>query len=107
MHIHPQDIRHQAGASAVGLFAKTSFFTIFNYEATRRDFPAIRLTQFRYVQFRRAANGDVRAPATAAQCTTAINMIKTRNFGTVSRTVVQDLALAGSITLERQEHAEQ
>jgi len=31
------------------------------------------------------------APATPAQCSSAITMLTTRNFGTVSRTVTQDL----------------
>src|SRR5437867_1625861 len=38
---NPQDIRHQAGASLGGAVRKDKLFYFFNYEATRRDFPAI------------------------------------------------------------------
>src|SRR5439155_2047863 len=38
---NPQDIRHQAGASLSGAFIKDKLFYFWNYEATRRDFPAI------------------------------------------------------------------
>src|SRR5438552_3244467 len=97
---NPQDIRHQAGASLSGAFIKDKLFYFWNYEATRRDFPAI-ATQTSANLFTAAGTLDTaRNPcpnptatiqATAAQCQTAIQMLTTRNFGTVSRTVQQDL----------------
>jgi len=97
---NPQDIRHQAGASLGGAFIKDKLFYFWNYEATRRDFPAI-ATQTSANLFTAAGTLDIaRNPcpnptatiqATAAQCQTAIQMLTTRNFGTVSRTVQQDL----------------
>src|SRR5207245_6619258 len=38
---NPQDIRHQSGASLGGSLIKDKLFYFFNYEATRRNFPAI------------------------------------------------------------------
>src|SRR2546430_16513473 len=38
---NPQDIRHQSGASLGGALKKDKLFYYFNYEATRRNFPAI------------------------------------------------------------------
>src|SRR5437588_4039498 len=38
---NPQDIRHQSGASLGGHIIKDKLFYFFNYEATRRNFPAI------------------------------------------------------------------
>ena len=97
---NPQDIRHQAGASLSGAFIKDKLFYFWNYEATRRDFPAI-ATQTSANLFTAAGTLDTaRNPcpnptatiqATVAQCQTAIQMLTTRNFGTVSRTVQQDL----------------
>jgi len=101
---NPQDIRHQSGASLGGALIKNKLFYFFNYEATRRNFPAIATLQntgmFNAVGLIDTTGGrnpcpDTSKPAgqqaTAAQCNTAINMLYTRNFGTVSRTVVQDL----------------
>jgi len=96
---NPQDIRHQSGASIGGALIKNKLFYFFNYEATRRNFPGIASLSSGMFnsagQFLAAANPcpDPKAtvPATAAQCSTALNTILTRNFGTVSRTVVQDL----------------
>src|SRR5881409_2695689 len=97
---NPQDIRHQAGASLGGAFIKDKLFYFWNYEATRRDFPAI-ATQTSANLFTAAGTLDTaRNPcpnptatiqATAAQCQTAIQMLTTRNFGSVSRSVTQDL----------------
>lgn len=96
---NPQDIRHQAGASIGGAIKKDKLFYFFNYEATRRNFPAIALltsgmfTPAGTLDFSRNPCPDPNATvkATAAQCQTAIQTILTRNFGTVSRTVTQDL----------------
>jgi outer membrane receptor protein involved in Fe transport len=98
---NPQDIRHQSGASVGGAIIKNKLFYFLNYEATRRNFPGIASLSSGMFnsagQFLAAANPcpDPKAAAalqaTAAQCSTALNMILTRNFGTVSRTVVQDL----------------
>ncbi len=96
---NPQDIRHQAGVSLGGRFIKDKLFYFFNYEATRRDFPAIATVTSPNLftaagTLNAAANpcpGTGLIQATAAQCTAAIQMLTTRNFGTVSRTVTQDL----------------
>lgn len=95
----PQDIRHQAGASLGGHFIKDKLFYFFNYEATRRNFPAIASVTSPGLftaagTLDAAANpcpGPVAPRATAAQCQAAIQMLITRNFGTISRKVTQDL----------------
>src|SRR5438552_17823230 len=38
---NPQDIRHQSGDTLSGAFINDKLFYFWNYEATRRDFPAI------------------------------------------------------------------
>ena len=97
---NPQDIRHQAGASLGGAFVKNKLFYFFNYEATRRDFPAIATVTSANLFTAGGTLDTARNPcpdpnaavkATAAQCQTATQMLTTRNFGTVSRTVTQDL----------------
>src|SRR5260370_28547330 len=98
---NPQAIRPQSGASIGGALIKNKLFYFFNYEATRRNFPGIAsLSSGMFTAagtLNTAANPcpDPKATvqATAAQCATATNMILTRNFGTVSRTVTQDLGL--------------
>src|SRR5205814_8835339 len=79
---------------------KAKLFYVWKYEATRAEFPAI-ATQTSANLFTAAGTLDTaRNPcpnptatiqATGAQCQTAIQMLTTRNFGTVSRTVQQDL----------------
>ena len=101
---NPQDIRHQTGASLGGAIVKDKGFYFFNYEATRRNFPALASIvssgMFNGLglidSVKNPCPDTSKAPAlqaTASQCQTAINMLYTRNFGTVSRTVVQDLGL--------------
>ena len=102
---NPQDIRHQSGVSLGGPIKKYKLFFYTNYEATRRNFPAIAsvITANLFTAsgaFNAAANPcpdpSVAAAlrATPEQCQTAINMLTTRNFGTVSRTITQDLGFA-------------
>ena len=96
---NPQDIRHQAGVSLGGRFVKDKLFYFFNYEATRRDFPAIATVTSPNLFTAAGTLDTARNPcpasgpgaATVAQCQAAIQMLTTRNFGTVSRTVTQDL----------------
>jgi len=94
---NPQDIRHQSGFSLGGKLKKDKLFYYINYEATRRNFPAIASivnTNLFGAQGNFLASTNTCTTASATQCTTAINMLTTRNFGTVSRTVVQDLGFA-------------
>ncbi len=97
---NPQDIRHQSGASLGGALKKDKIFYYFNYEATRRNFPAIAsvttsnlFTSAGILDAPKNPCPDPNAAvkATAAQCQAAITMLTTRNFGIVSRTVTQDL----------------
>jgi hypothetical protein len=97
---NPKDTRHQAGASIGGAIKQNKLFYFFNYEATRRDFPAIATVTTANLFTAAGALDTARNPcpdpnatvrATAAQCQTATQMLTTRNFGTVSRTVTQDL----------------
>jgi outer membrane receptor protein involved in Fe transport len=88
---NPQDIRHQSGASVGGALIKNKLFYFFNYEATRRNFPGIASLSTGMFNAAGQLTATCGAPATPAQCATATNMILTRNFGTVSRNVVQDL----------------
>jgi hypothetical protein len=96
---NPRDTRHQAGASLGGPIAKNKAFYFFNYEATRRDFPAIATVTSASLftaagtldTARNPCPGTTGVQATAAQCQAAIQMLTTRNFGTVSRTITQDL----------------
>ena len=103
---NPQDVRHQFGASLGGAIIKNKMFYFFNYEGTRRDFPAIATIQnsgmFNAQGLIDMSGGKNPCPdtsrplaqqATALQCQTAINMMYKRNFGVVSRTVNQDLGL--------------
>jgi outer membrane receptor protein involved in Fe transport len=88
---NPQDIRKQGGASVGGAIKKDRLFYFFNYEGTRRNFPAIASLSSGMFNSAGQLTATCGAPATPAQCSTAINMLTTRNFGTVSRTVTQDL----------------
>ena len=97
---NPQDIRHQSGVSLGGAFIKDKLFYFFNYEATRRNFPAIATVTSANLFTANGTLDTARNPcpnptatiqATAGQCATAVQMLTTRNFGTVSRTVQQDL----------------
>ncbi|MEQ1886287.1 MAG: carboxypeptidase regulatory-like domain-containing protein [Bryobacteraceae bacterium] len=96
-----QDIRHQSGGSISGPIKKDKIFYFFNYEATRRNFPAINsltsnmFTTAGVLNLSSNPCPNTTLPlgqqATPAQCEAAIKMLNTRNFATVSRTVTQDL----------------
>lgn len=96
---NPKDTRHQVGGSIGGAIVQNKAFYFFNYEATRRDFPAIASVTTANLftaggQLDLARNpcpATTGVAATAAQCNTVIQMLTTRNFGTVSRTITQDL----------------
>src|SRR5437660_4247028 len=84
---NPQDIRHQAGASLGGALKKDRLFYFFNYEATRRDFPAIATVTSANLFTAAGTLDTARNPcpnpaatmASVAQCQTAIQMLTTRN----------------------------
>ena len=103
--INPPEWRHQVGGSIGGAIIKDKLFYFVNYEKTKRNFPLIAsLTsgiftpQGTLSASGGACGGPVSAanpkPATAAQCNAAIAMLTTRNFGTITRSYDQDLALA-------------
>ena len=83
--INPQDWRHQAGASVGGPIKKNKLFYFFNGELERRFAPIVNSnvnnTYFdshgNYVPGS-AASPNCGAPATAAQCTAAINYLSGR-----------------------------
>lgn len=89
--LNGQDIRKQFGASLGGAIVKDKLFFFTNYEGTRRDFPGIASLSTGMFNSAGQLTATCGAPATPAQCATATNMILTRNFGTVSRSVTQDL----------------
>lgn len=90
---NPKDTRHQVGASLGGAFLKDKVFYFFNYEATRRDFPAIASVTSANLFTAAGTLDTARNPcnASASQCDAVIKMLTTRNFGTVSRKITQDL----------------
>ncbi len=100
---NPQDVRHQAGASVGGAIKKDKLFYFFNYELSRRDFPAIAsITSangnlftaqgtFNSTLASNACPAATGVQATVAQCQAAIRLLTTRNFGTFSRNANQDL----------------
>ena len=95
--INPSEWRHQAGASLGGSIKKDKLFYFFNYEKTKRNFPLIASVTtanlFTAQGTLSPTGGTCVAPATAAQCSAAIQMLTTRNFGTIAREYDQDLAL--------------
>ena len=92
-NFNPKDTRQQAGASIGGAIVKDKLFYFFNYEATRRDFPAIASVTSANLFTAAGTLDTAKNPcnASAAQCDTVIKMLTTRNFGTVSRKITQDL----------------
>ncbi|MDX2179429.1 MAG: carboxypeptidase regulatory-like domain-containing protein [Bryobacteraceae bacterium] len=91
---NPSEYRHQTGANIGGPIVKEKLFYFASYEATRRNFPL--LSSIQNPQFFNAAGtfiGTCGAPATPAQCSNAVDYFR-RFFGTVPRTVTQDLYFA-------------
>jgi len=88
---NPSEYRHQTGANIGGPIKKDKLFYFLSYEATRRNFPL--LSSIQNPQFFNAAGtfiGTCGAPATPQQCSNAVDYFR-RFFGTVPRTVTQDL----------------
>ena len=91
---NPDESRHQFGASLGSHIIRDKLFYFFNYEGMRRDFPLIAsITSPGNPLF--DTTGVLKpnvcgAPATPEQCNTAISFLN-RQFGTVPRTVNQDL----------------
>jgi outer membrane receptor protein involved in Fe transport len=101
---NPDETRHQVGGSLGGSIIKDKLFYFLNYEKTMRDFPLIASVTTAPL-FNSAGQfvGTCGSPTTiapkkdvptAAQCQAAINFVNTRNFGTVARTVDQNLGFA-------------
>ncbi|HET8548959.1 MAG TPA: carboxypeptidase regulatory-like domain-containing protein, partial [Bryobacteraceae bacterium] len=94
--INPKETRHQAGASAGGPIRRDRVYYFFNYEPTRRDFPAInRLinasltdTAGNFTAPCRVTSG---AQPTDAQCAAARAYIMRNNNVEIPRTVTSDL----------------
>ncbi|MBZ5626327.1 MAG: TonB-dependent receptor [Acidobacteriia bacterium] len=90
---NPAETRHQTGASLGGAIKKDKLFYFFNFDYTYRDFPLVS-------SYIRSGVLDpigqtfigCGAPATTSQCQ-AINGLLPRFYGTLPRTVTQDLAL--------------
>lgn len=99
---NPPEWRHQAGFSLGGAIKKDKLFYFVNYDKTKRNFPLIAslsaapLFNANGVFQDTLANGQPQctAPATPTQCAAAKTWVTTRNFGTVARTVDQNLLFA-------------
>jgi hypothetical protein len=90
--INPPESRHQFGGSIGGPIKKDKLFYFGNVDFTRRDFPLV--SSILNPQFFNAGGtfiGTCGAPATTAQCSAAVDYFR-RFFGTVDRTVSQNLA---------------
>ncbi len=90
---NPPEWRHQVGASVGGAIIRNKLFYFVNYEKTKRNFPLIAsITTANLFNAQGTLVATCGAPATPAQCAAATQMLTTRNFGTIPRTVDQDLA---------------
>ncbi|HYZ86078.1 MAG TPA: carboxypeptidase regulatory-like domain-containing protein [Bryobacteraceae bacterium] len=90
--INPTESRHQAGGSIGGPIRKDKLFYFGNFDITRRDFPLI--SSILNPQFFNASGAFIgTCTATAAQCSAAVDYFR-RFFGTVDRTVSQNLGFA-------------
>jgi hypothetical protein len=90
-NINPPDSRKQSGASIGGRIIKDKLFYFFNGDFTRRNDPLVdSIIKAGVVDTANQAWVGCGSPATPAQCS-AIAPLLTRFFGSLPRTVVNDL----------------
>jgi hypothetical protein len=88
---NPSESRHQAGASIGGAIKKDRLFYFLNVDFTRRDFPMVdSYVRSGIIDPNSQTWVGCASPATPAQCQ-AINGLLPRFFGSIPRTISQDL----------------
>jgi hypothetical protein len=91
---NPPEARHQAGGTLGGPIKKDKLFFFVASEFTRRNFPLLgSIIRAGVVDSNNQAWLGCGAPATPAQCA-AINGLLPRFFGTIQRTLAQDIGFA-------------